>query len=179
MWSTQHLELFFFCAYPGILVLWLQTIKHDNSMGMTSSILWQKQLFPSHFKAHAEKSIICKVHWDKQRWLLVASQSGTQSSHACLITRSWMDQYHTYDLFMAHQLGNGYTWFIPIPSWVSDTFKRSHLHLAMYHQNLQAVEIITQINEVCLAFTEKQERGPKFKGAKEGSFGGTNSVPSP
>lgn len=72
---------------------------------------------------------------------------------------------------MAHQLGNSHTrdsfLFLPEPS---DTFKHSLLYLAIHHQNMEVVKIIAQINETCLP-TEKQEGGPKFKGAQESSYG--------
>lgn len=173
--STQHLELFFFYAYPGILLLWLQTIKtwqfHGNDLIHPAT----KQLFPNHFMANAEKAIICKTHWDKQRRLLVASQSGSQSSHACLITlrAEWINITPiTYSWHTNWETGVHDSF---IPSWVSDTFKHSLLHLAIYCQNLQAVEIITQINEACLPFTEKQN----LRGQRKLSLGGTNSAPFP
>lgn len=73
---------------------------------------------------------------------------------------------------MAHQLGNSHTHdsflFLPEPS---DTFKHSLLYLAIHHQNMEVVKIIAQINETCLLSNEKQEGGPKFKGAQESSYG--------
>lgn len=72
---------------------------------------------------------------------------------------------------MAHQLGNsdvhGSFPFLPE---LADAFKHSLLYLAIQHQNLQVVKIITQINEACLPSTKKQAGGPKFKGAQEGSY---------
>lgn len=72
---------------------------------------------------------------------------------------------------MAHQLGNsdihGSFPFLPE---LSDTFKHSLQYLAIYHQNLQVLKIITQINEAHLPSTEKQEGGPEFKRVQEDSY---------
>lgn len=80
--------------------------------------------------------------------------------------------WHTYNLLIAHQLVNsdihGSFPFLPEPV---DTFKHSLLYLTRYHQNLQIVKALTQINEACLPSTEKQEGGPKFKGTQKGSYG--------
>lgn len=47
--SLQHLELFFFYAYPRNFPLWLllQTTKHHNSMGRSPSILPQNNCLPT------------------------------------------------------------------------------------------------------------------------------------
>lgn len=76
------------------------------------------------------------------------------------------------DISTARQQGNydirGSFPFLPEPF---DTFKHSLLNVAIYHQDLQAVKMITQINEACLPSKEKQERGLKFKRAQAGSYG--------
>lgn len=107
--SMQHLELFFFSAYPGNLLLCPAT-NHETSQfhGKKPIHSATKQLLANYFTAHIQKAIICKVHCDKQRRQPVASQAACQSSQACLITPrlNGSVSQHICNLFMAHQLGN-------------------------------------------------------------------------
>lgn len=109
------------------------------------------QLHPNCFAAHIEKAIY-QVCWDKQRRLLVASQSRSPSHHRpAWLPKGWTGQYLGTPVTSSFT-PNGKLWLhssFPLLLEPFDTFKHSFSYLAIHHQNLQVVKIITQIKEAC------------------------------